>query len=140
MKSKPPVSTTEPLRRGRGASILIGKAAPLRRGADPAPVPPKGVHLQLSVPTDRPPAVRPHERTAGEMRIGPHLVIRRPHWGCSSVPYVYDLMAGNALVKRFCSPPSEQECADAIRLRLAAQHPPALVAPAKRGRGRPPTP
>lgn len=102
-------------------------------------LPPRGEHLQLSVPTVRPAAARPYERKGGELRVGPHQVVKRPFWGCSTVPYVYDLIVGGMQVKRFLSPPTEQECTEAIRARAATQQPPAVMASPKRKRGRPPT-
>lgn len=115
--------------------------APTHRKPDPMRLGPRDPHLQLSVPTHRPPAARPYEREGGELRVGRHTVIRSPNWGCSSIPYLYVLRINGEVVTQWTAEPTAAQCVEAERLwrdqRAAVTAAPAAAVPIKRGRGRP---
>lgn len=51
------------------------------------------------------------------LRVGPHTVRRRPHYGCGDCPWAYDILdATGRTVRSLVSHPSADDCATAIRL------------------------
>ena len=51
------------------------------------------------------------------LRVGPHTVRRRPHYGCGDCPWVYDILDPRGHTMRsIVSHPSSDDCATAIRL------------------------